>query len=458
MGNLHCEKMKKTKTIAMTTLVFLFLFNVSCSKQASDDNKDNSPHTGFESTESDVVSISERISSTTAKSGTTAYVYAERLRARTTPEIASSNIAGVLDLNDQVTIIDSKPIGFEEFVKVEVKQSKGETLGQVVFVSSKYLSSKKRVLNAQQSTSQKYFMVQNIATEMVRVYERCQPNEKCINKMIFQTGLIAGEDEPARRTQLGTYKIDRWMKFYEELSKKNPAWYRPNYPPLPSPHASAQDWINDEIMPGGRGETRGAYGWYTAILSPNAAAQWTHGTMGWGADKDYYIKFRKTFMIKFVNLFKAIRSHGCTQIDNEGIAYLRQLLPVGSTIIKIYAEETLFNENLPRYSKNKKKWDYILTKKGYGTSGGQSADAATVLAEKTPASEWIEQGQYEVDQYPEMHEGNLYEIDNDEFKGVFVVDEGTVFKYEHPKSLRVGGLKDQVVPSYMVFKDPELVK
>ncbi|MEK6773952.1 MAG: L,D-transpeptidase [Bdellovibrionota bacterium] len=437
------------RVTASCCLFTLFLVTSACSKDKKE-SAEQSPHTGHEMIEAAVAPVSARISSD-AKSGTIAYVYAERLRARSAPEVSESNLVGILDLNDQVAILEPNQIGAEKFVKVEIKQSKAFKPGDIVYVASSYLSNQKRSLKKAEAVVLKYFMVQNLATEKIRVYERCQPPQTCTNRMIFQADMVAGEDDDGTRTNVGIYRIERWEKFYEDGARKYPAWYRPHYPKVPNMGASRASWFDSDFMPNGKGDARGAFGWYTAIVGPNASAQWTHGTMGWGADHDEFITFKNGFVGNVVNLFAAIRSHGCTRVDNEAISYLRHLLPVGSTLVKIYAKEGLVG-NLRDYSKHKPGWEYILTKKGYGKAGGQTADLKTIMAENTPTSEWIEQGQYFIDQYPKIEEGNVYDIDEDEFSGMFFVDEGTLNGYRHPKTLGRGGFKDQPFPNYMIFK------
>lgn len=434
-----------------TLLVGAFLVLTACSNNESK-NEEASPHTGYADIENQVTPVADQISAKAA-SGSVAYVYSERVRARKSPEVKEDNLAGVLDINDQVKIVDATPVGAEKFVKVQVAASKGIAVGQVVYVSSKYLSATKRVLKKAEAAPLKYYMVQNLATEKVRIYERVAHNEVYTNKLVFEADMIAGEDDDGTRSNVGIYRIESWQKFYEDGAKKYPAWYNPNYPMVPEAGSSRANWFSSSYMPAGRGDARGAFGWYTALVGPNASAQWTHGTMGWGADHDEFITYKTGFSAKILNLFTSIRSHGCTRLDNEAIAYIRHLLPVGSTMVKIYAREALLNKNLPGYSKQKLPWEYILTKTGYGKSGGQTADAATVLAAKTPQSEWIEQGTYFVDQYPDYKEGNLYDIKEHRFKGLFLVDDGTLYGYEHPVGIERGGMKDQAFPNYMMFYD-----
>ncbi len=451
----------ESKKIGSILLVAALFMAAGCSKE---DKKNNeiAVHTGHNGIENEIAPTVDQINSKTAP-GSVVYVYAERLRARATPEVADNNIMGVLDINDQIVVLEGTPLGKENFVKAEVKASRGVKQGQIVYIAQKYLSTQKRVLKKEEKQYLKYYMIQNVGTETIRVYERCidVADKNCKNKMVFQSEMVSGEDDDGTKTNVGIYKIERWEKFYEDGAKHYPAWYRPNYPAVPPANASRKDWFDEDVMPNGVGKARGAFGWYTAIVGPNANAQWTHGTLGWGADEDSFINFKEGIVGFFANFFSAIRSRGCSRVENRAIAYLRHLLPVGSTMVKIYARETssvdpifgqITDTPIPGYTTDKPTWNYILTKKGYGKAGGQTADAASVVAEKTPQAEWLEQGQYSIDQYPVVKFHNVYKISNSEYRGSLVVDQGTLSGYEHPASIDRGGFKDQQIPNYMLAK------
>ncbi len=390
-----------------------------------------------------------------ADSDTTAYVYSERIRARSSAEIKGDNIVGILELNDPVEIVDAKAEG--GFVQVRIVKARGTlTVGQIVFVASKYLNKTPRVLSKDEEAAQDVFMVQNIATEKARIYKRCKPDEGCINRLLAEINTVNGEDQDGTRTSLGYYRITKWEKFYEDKARVYPAWYRPQYPPVPAANASRTEWFDDDRMPNGRGDARGAFGWYTAIVGPNSGSQWTHGTLGWGADGEAFIDYKNTFWGKLLNLFTSIRSHGCTRMSNPAVAYVREILPVGAALIKIYARETYRDETRTAYqaAKDERKWYYyILTTTGYGKAGGLGPDRYKVLASDTPHSAWLEEGAYLLDQYPSAKDRNLYDVDDDEFSGTYMVDEGTVSRdYRHPRELGRGGYSDQFLPAYMIAK------
>ncbi|MCM2280792.1 MAG: L,D-transpeptidase [Bdellovibrionaceae bacterium] len=471
--------MNARRTLASARLIVLIglvaVTSMSCSQP---DSGSSAPHTGDLSIEAQVAPEGTRPlapetapsatapgtsrrttaptrpspSRATTPTGTTLYIYSERVRARSSAEITEGNISGVLEINDRVTIVDSKQIGPEKFVQVQVIQSGSLPAGTIVFVSAKYLSTQQRTLTNDEKANLRYFIVQNIATERIRVYERCEDGAECLNKLVFEAEMVAGEDDDGTRTNVGHYKIQRWEKFYEDGARKYPAWYRPHYPAVPGP-GSRTAWLSKDVMPDGKGDMRGAFGWYTAIVGPNANAQWTHGTVGWGEDGDDFITFRREFAGWIVNLFTAIRSHGCSRVDNEAISYLRHLVPKGSTMVKIYAREGLRDVERKSYSQDKPSWNYILTKTGYGKDMGQTADAASVLASGTPESEYLDRGRYKIDQYPDIASGNVYDLSDRQFSGVFVIDEGTVVDYRHPSDLNRGGFSDQMLPSYMISTD-----
>ena len=122
---------------------------------------------------------------------------------------------------------------------------------------------------------------------------------------MFETNLIAGENDPAktRRTALGSYKIEKWVKFYQDNAGLFPSWFDTTMTYIPLPGASLEDWTQKDLMPIVNGKpsglVRGAFGWYTAKIGPNAFAQWTHGTVGWGADQDAFIEIPKTQLAQF---------------------------------------------------------------------------------------------------------------------------------------------------------------
>lgn len=443
-------KLTVSGRIWLSILAAFSLALASCGPNFQDDPNAYWPHTGWEISESQMATNP----AANLERGLRLFVSADRVRIRTSPEI-SENIAGHLDVNDTVEVVDPALIGSSNFIAIRVvKSASGVSADVVVYISADYLNATP-VAVERGSGANGLMIVTNIATEKARVYRKCEPEEGCVNKLIFEQDVVNGEDDDGTRTILGNFKIASWHKFYE--TGPYPAWYRPHYPAPPKPNAGMTDWVSDRFMPGGRGDMRGAFGWYTMKVGPNPAAQWMHGTAGWGADKKKFIVFKETLRGKLLNLFTSIRSHGCTRIDNESIAYLRSLLPVGTTYVKIYAREALRNPEPVGYSKDPVKWSYIMTKKDYGkTNNHQLAERDIVLASNTPRSEWLEEGTFSVDQYPNAvpasGRADLYKLGKRAFRGVFLVDEGTVVDYQHPNELGEGGFRDGL-PSMMKTSD-----
>lgn len=314
--------------------------------------------------------------------------------------------------------------------------------------------------------------------------------------MLMETEIVVGEDRDhyplgtgKGRSVLGSFRITGWTKFYEDSEGHYPAWYKENYPEVPG--AVIHDprvWLNQKYMPfnsNGKktGVMRGAFGWYTAFLGPNPFGQWLHGTIGWGADKDFYIKDTKKL---FPNIFFDPRSSGCTRNNNEAIAFLRHLVGIGTPVIKIYAKETLYDPTLSRYPDVSAQWNYVLTKtkikeadryevlKYLGLTGEEldtwwklSKDTEIVLDPNNPLLQVLEVGSYQVDIHPDPvkytpgenmgrfgrklgRNGNIYGIRSKDMRGLFYVDTGQLENYEHPpKIMDVGGFPDEVSPVWM---------
>ncbi len=447
-------------TVTMTT---------ACSKIDERSDDAIAPNTGLASLEQQTGALAAG----EAKPGLIAYTSSDRIRVRNKPEATDESLAGVLNLNDKVEIVDANPVGKENYIVVRVLETSSSTQkGVNLYISNKYLNSKPtaalaaavntlvpasaktpRLEGQRQAQANRLYVITNIATEKLRVYERCLPGDGCVSRMILEADVVNGENEGGTRTNAGSYRVTSWDKFYESPASVYPAWYKAGYPPVPAP-GNRSAWFSSEYMPGGKGDMRGAFGWYTAKVGPNPSGQWHHGTAGWGADKKDFILFKDSFWGGIVNLFTNIRSHGCTRIDNESIAYLRNIIPVGTPLIKIYAHESYRDGGRRGYSKQTAKWSYILTKNGAQvTDRHQLADRETVLAQGTPQSEWLDRGTYEVDQYPDVADGDLYRFGDGAFRGQFIVDEGTVYNYNHPSQIGRGGFKDETVPSFMITSD-----
>lgn len=270
--------------------------------------------------------------------------------------------------------------------------------------------------------------------------------------MVLQQDIVNGEDDKGTRTDLGVYRTAKWVKFYETMPKYA-AWYKPGYPEPPPPGADRSKWFTNKTYTV-NSEMRGAFGWYTVHVSPNPNGQWMHGTAGWGADKKSFIMFRHSFMGQIAKIFADIDSHGCTRIDNETIALMRNIVPVGARYLKVYAREAVRDPSRSGYSKDLQRFDYIMTKNGpQVTNNHELAARETVLANGTPSDRWIEQGTLQYSAYPNpvplkskggTKGSDRYKIGAENMRGVFLVDEGTFVGYQHPQHKKIGvsGLHD----------------
>lgn len=412
--------------------------------------------------------------------GETYYVTANRLTVRS----LSKKPLGYLNRSDKVELIDNSSDLPEGYVLVKVTYSfnydaNGKRLrGNQFLVSSKYLSGEK---NDYRNFDGKYFVIQNLATERLRVYEKhCNEDQACKHKMIMETEMVVGENtkDGGTRTYVGSYRLTEWVKFYEDGKGEYPAWYREGYPFPPGPESGAMTWFRDKYMPEEngkpKGSMRGAFGWYAALIGPNHNSQWTHGTIGWGENKDEFILKTKKF---FSNVVSDPRSHGCSRLNNEAIAFLREKLPVGTPFIKIYAKEALLDGDRLDYPERTNTWDYILTKER--TSKAYSSDEQKVLDRGVSQDMWLEQGRFEYDAYPNLvyytpakalwgwraklkDRGNVYKVRKKAMRGVYFVDAGLLFDYKHPidsdkhNKIEVGGFKDEVAPKYMWLNRNEI--
>jgi hypothetical protein len=397
------------------------------------------------------------------------YVYATQLRVRTTPEVLEdlSNVAGMLNTNDQVRVIGQ--VLESKMVQVEIVRTVAQLKpSSTYYVSSEHLSRRPQEVRIASQPQQRYFMVQNIASEKLRIYEKQCADGACAHKLVLETDIAVGEknkDDPSLRTIAGNFHLSKWTKFYQDSSGSYPSWFDPALPMPPRAGAGVRDWTKDRVMPNG-GDVRGAFGWYTAFPGGGRTnQQWTHGTIGWGADGKKYIEITRSFL---ANLFANPRSHGCSRTDNESIAYIRHLLPVGTPMVKIYAREAYADASRQGYSQTQQQWQYILTKNGVRRDNNfhEVADREIVLRNGTPASEWIEEGVYDIDAYPdakEFREGggrsarngkkaNVYGLDDEVMRGYFLVDAGLVLNYENPAGIDRGGYVEKVVPDFMVSR------
>lgn len=398
------------------------------------------------------------------RTGEPAYVAPERLRARTEVGQNPEEAPVTLDRGDKVVVTNPNPeSGNDEgLVEVSVESTQQDVEKEKVYVPAEYLQ---REPVATRSGS-RYVMIQNIATEKLRVYEISETKGRP-NRLIIETDMTNGEVEPSktRRTALGSYRIESWHKFYEDVDHLFPSWFDARYPEIPLPGASLEDWTRKSQMPKGPGLARGAFGWYTAKIGPNAFAQWTHGTLGWGADRDRFIKIPRA---ELKDVYSDPRGFGCTRVENRAIAYLQDLLPVGTPVLKIYAREAVAHSQSEATESPSPVFEFTLTKDEVRGVNPMTSNRPAQLLRAVPESMILEEGQYPIDTHPDAvefsktvrgvklsaevvrPEANVYGLDKAEFNGVFYVDQGLLAGYRHPKSLRLGGYKDQVLPGIVI--------
>ena len=308
------------------------------------------------------------------------YVATNGLRVRSTPEDNGKTL-GLLSLNERVRVISPELIN-GKYVEIQIIRTVNPMQkADKYYVARDHLAEK--VVDYKEFSG-KHFVVINVATETLRIYERQCLDNSCPSKMIMETEVVVGEDKDLPKEEkgkgrsiLGSYRITGWAKFYQDAEAHYPAWYRDGYPELPEVGAGFNKWFKNRFMPEDaegktHGSMRGAFGWYAGFVGPNPYGQWMHGTIGWGEDKDEYIKKTKKFV---TNVVSNPRSSGCTRNNNEAIAFVRQLVDTGTPVIKVYAREALLDQSLSSYNGEIKTWQYILTKKA-----GQKSDRAEVLA------------------------------------------------------------------------------
>lgn len=288
------------------------------------------------------------------------------------------------------------------------------------------------------SNKSRFFVVQNIATQKLRVYEGCDRSCGCRHRLILETDMVVGQNRPERRSWLGSYRILRWEKFYQDEAQRYSPWYSGDLSATPGPLSSVASWVN-------RFENKGAFGWYTAIIGPSSGEQWLHGTWGWGKNDDS-ARFIEALHHSPLSHSELHTSHGCSRIENRAIALLREILQPGTRIVKIYAREAF--GHIPTHSSaDFASWPYVLTSEN--SDEAPPSSRASVEQRRVPRADWLEEGTYRFRTQATLiplttaknphRNGNIYGIPASSFHGYFLVDEGHVVNYRHPKELKIGG-------------------
>lgn len=454
----------------------------------------NSPMTKADET---ATQAPELVLSAELNAETIYFISLNGLRIRATPEDNGKTI-GLLSLNDKVKVINPTVILNEKYVEIIIVRTSNKIpVSEKYFINKEYLSA---TIIDYKEFSGKHFVVLNVATETLRIYERVCLDNSCPNKMLLETEVVVGEDQDhpkeekgKGRSILGSYRVTGWAKFYQDAEGHYPAWYRDGYPDTPGPDAKWNAWFSKKVMPTNLegkkfGAMRGAFGWYAAFVAPEAYGQWTHGTLGWGSDKDSFIKRVKKPLI---NVVSDPRSSGCTRNNNEAIAFIRQLIDIGAPIIKVYAKEQIMDPMMSQYPDLTKNWNYVLTKskshevdrelvlKSLQISSAEldafwaakQAGGELILDPKSPLNQVLEVGVYEHDVHPDVTEftpgedqgrfnrkirsqGNVYGIKSKAMHGTFYVDSGLLEDYTHPDEvLETGGFEDEVTPPWMKIEN-----
>lgn len=436
--------------------------------QAESANAQNSAATNTASSGS--ASAAKNYDKSGIKVGSLMYVTVDKLNLRKANSLGSDAVVGALTLNDQVQIVDALDSS-TPLVQIKIIKSSSASNSNNMYVSAGYLSLQKSAKNSDEDstsssgTLSKYIVIQNVATEKTRVYERCTSTPNCPHQMVFETDMVVGRPTGGDDTEtwLGRFKLTEWIKFYQDEGGSYPSWYDPNYPQIPGPGASLGSWVSKKLLPNGQGDWRGAFGWYAGKVAPNANSQWIHGTFGWGKDGEKFIQATKK---GFFAMIKDLRSHGCTRIENRGVAFMRHLISPGTEIVRVYAREGYHDSSLAAYQSQTetKPWEFILTKDGVRQSGGPDSDKEVVSARGLSPDRILETGTYDVDQFPTAQKfvenatkgerrkgrsGNIYDIADEKMRGVFLVDEGKFIDYKHPEGLSVGGFAEKSLPEYL---------
>lgn len=270
------------------------------------------------------------------------------------------------------------------------------------------------------------FLVQNIATMTIRGYAFPCPN--CLPKLIFQAPLVVGKDETGRRSILGSFKIFKWVKFYIDIEKHYLPW---NESPIPQKGAERSQWGK-----------KGAFGWYAAILEPNAHSQWLHGTIGWGQEEDRFIVHEKNSNGNWIR----IKSKGCSRVSNATISFIQKYFPENTPVLKIYAIEKIFNPN-NNNNNNIEKEGIFQWSNNFFNRKNELLESFSVAFKKSPEVIEIKDnwalGEKKV---------NPYEVPLKDFHGIYWIDIGLIENYKHPKKIIHNYQK---MPNFFIFNNHE---
>lgn len=291
-------------------------------------------------------------------------------------------------------------------------------------------------------TDGRRFAVLNIATEMLRLYEKCDGSACRGHRLVHEISMLAGPNLAGRRTWLGEYRVHSWHQFYADAAGDYPSFWQPGYPALPRARASLSDWLATSLLPDGKGKQRGNFGWFTAKLAPEADGQWLQGTWGWSEDGDRFIRLAKAAVD---DPSRDVQTHGCTRVDNVSIAFLRRMLPVGAIVVRVYAREKLV---APLSAAARSAAAARAPKLPW------NLEADALFQEAAQASGAALRGEYQLNQTASavpLAQGNKYGVAPEKMRGFYLVDQGLFENYDHPEGLDVGGDRNRgAVPDMLV--------
>lgn len=291
------------------------------------------------------------------------------------------------------------------------------------------------------------FVIANIATQKLRLYQQVCKGETCKNVMVMETPMVVGKDDKESRSTLGTTVALYWAKLYTDGDKKYPPWG--SIKPLPHPGSPYEAW-------NGKGGDFGVYTLITAasLIDPKKPfdqnnplkdeknlktdGQFLHGTKMWPSDGEVPILPYKDASGKLIQR----ESHACNRVSNQAILFLRNFLDTekGIYFIKVYALE-----EGPRQGSKIDHFRYIFTDgKDQGsynlgnTNGGEVIESGVFDYETRPVAIPMTEPGKASPKHPFI---NPYKVPLKDFKGKFLVEEGILTDdYKVPSKLKEGNL------------------
>src|SRR5690606_35999740 len=96
-----------------------------------------------------------------------------------------------------------------------------------------------------------------------------------------------------------------------------------------------------------------------------------------------------------------LASDGSTRVENQAIALMREILPAGTKVIKVYAREVYSEpEHIAQSKGRTHTWDWILTTEDANFIGGASAGKLGVLEREVPREMVLDKGRFRFNSTP----------------------------------------------------------